>query len=395
MTDKNKELTDRFADLSRQAHKLVEDKGDSVWTDEEQANFDDIVNAMNNIKACMKREEDLRQADADAFFKNIQEPQSKNDKKVSFENAFKNYLRKGPKMDTEDLQILNEALNTGTDSAGGYTVPEELANYIINRMKAFGGMRQAADVISTTTGVKMNFPTSDGTEEMGEIVAENAGVSELAPTFGIRDLEVFKYSSKYIAVSWELLQDSNVDIVRFIVNRLSERIARIQNNHFTVGTGTGQPKGMITAATGATAVTAINFDSMMALIHSIDPAYRQGAYFMANDAAILTMSTLKDTTGRPLWLPDIVGGTPGTFLGKRILLNQDMPTANPVAYGDFKGYTIRDVRNSIEMRRFDEWNFAQKGQIGFCQWMRSGGNLLIPDAIRKMVVQAATPGVGG
>ena len=395
MTDKNKELADRFADLSRQAHQMVTDKGDSVWTDEEQTKFDNLVNEMNQIKAKQKNIENLRKADADAFFENVQQPQSKDDKVIPFNKAFQNYIRKGPKMDSEELQILNEALNTGTDSAGGYTVPEELANYVIEVMKEFGGMRQAANVISTSTGVKMSFPTSDGTAEMGEIVAENAAVSELAPTFGIRDLEVFKYSSKYIAISWELLQDTNIDIVRFIVKRLSERIARVQNNHFTVGTGTGQPKGMITAATGATAVTAIDFDSMMALMHSIDPAYRQGAYFMANDAAILTMSTLKDTTGRPLWLPDIVGGTPGTFLGKRILLNQDMPTANPVAYGDFKGYTIRDVIGSTEMRRFDEWNFAQKGQIGFCQWIRSGANLLVPDAIRKMVVQASAPGVGG
>lgn len=374
MAEKMKALRDRFEDLSRQANALVAEKGDSVWTNEEQSKFDGFVAEMNAIKAQQKSIEELRKADADAFFNNIQKPQNKNDKIV----AVGDYFRFG--------RIDNAALSKGTNTAGGYTVPEELAKRIIDQMKAYGGVRSVAQILSTDSGAKMSFPTSNGTAEVGAIVAENGAAGEMEPTFGIIDLNVYKYTSKYIAVSWELLQDSAVDIVGFVTNRLSERIARAQNAHFTTGTGTSQPQGIVTGATAATAVTAVDYDALNALVHTVDPAYRTGAKFMMSDAALATIETLKDTTGRPLWLPSMVNGDPGTIFGIPVVINNDMDTTNPVIYGKLDSYVVRDVRGSVEARRFEDSAFALNGQVAFCQWIRSGGVMLEPAAVAKMVV---------
>lgn len=371
------ELRGKINELNRQANNMIENKGGTIWTDEEQKSFDTIVNQIAAAKNQIASIEKLRENEADNFFNQngFAKPEDKEGQKAAFEM----YCRKGIVPDIEN------AMSKGTDADGGYTVPTDLATYVIEALKDFGGMRTAASVMSTESGVEMKWPTSDGREELGEIVGENAAVTEQAITFGITNLQVYKYSSKKLALSVELVQDSGIDIVRYVINRLATRIARAQNKHFTTGTGTGQPKGIVTAAT--TGVTgAISYDTMLQLKHSIDPAYRGRAAWMMSDAAVLSLALLKDTTGRPIWQPSMTSGSPDILLGQRIIVNNDMPEDKPIIYGDLGAYQIRDVRNSASLRRFDDSNFALNGQVGFCQWHRSGGNLLDTNAVKVFAV---------
>ena len=386
-----KALHSRFADLSRQANAKIAEKGDSVWTAEEQAQFDNWTEEMQRIKDQIRSIERMRDLDADKHFDNIINPNDK-DGGMSVMDAFDALIRKGfANISDEAKGVLRpmNALAKGTNADGGYTVPEELANYVIDQMKAFGGMREAAKVISTETGDKMKWPTSNGTTELGEIVGENAKTNTANPTFGIASLDVYKYSSKVIAISWELLQDSGVDIVKFITDRLAVRIARIQNQHFTVGSGTSEPKGIVTAAaanTGNVVTSAakdkVSYEDLVNLQHAIDPAYRNNVAFMMSDATLAGIRLLKDTVGRPIWgIDNMTSSSPVSLLGCRVIINQDMPAANPILFGDFSSYMIRDVRSSVEMRRFDDSKYAEYGQAGFCQWVRSGGDLLIPSGV--------------
>lgn len=385
-------LHSRFAELNRQANAMIADKGDSVWTAEEQAKFDNWTEEMSRIKDQIRSVERLREIDADKHFDNIVKQASGKDGEVTIADAFNALMRNGFENISDDAKRVLRPMNIlekGTNANGGYTVPEELATYVIDQMKAFGGMRQAAKVISTESGIKMKFPTSNGTAEVGEIVSEGAQISNLNPTFSIDTLEVFKYSSKSIAISWELLQDTGVDIVKFITDRLATRIARIQNQHFTVGAGTTEPKGIVTAAAANTAnvVTSaakdkVSYEDLVNLQHAIDPAYRSNVAFMMSDATLAKIRLLKDTVGRPIWgIDNMTSGSPVSLLGCRVIINQDMPAANPILFGDFSSYTIRDVRSSVEMRRFEDSKYAEYGQVGFCQWVRSGGALLIPSGV--------------
>lgn len=386
-------LRGRFDELSRQANKLVADKGDAVWTEEEQASFDALVDKMEACKKQMKSIEALREAEADKFFDVAVKHAPGKNGEVTFANAFDAVMRKGYKdLSDEERAVLRNETATGMSKGvladGGYTVPEELASYVIDAMKSFGGMREAAQVISTDSGISMKWPTSDGTSEVGEIVGENEKVSRLDPTFSYVPLDVFKYSSKSVAISWELLQDSGIDIVRFITRRLAQRIARIQNQHFTVGTGTGQPQGLVTGAVAAgstvTAASAgdVSYEDLVGLWHKVDPAYRNNVAWMMSDATLALVRKLKDGNRRPIWgVENMTAGAPASLLGARIIINQDMPSANPIAFGDFSGYMIRDVRNSLLMRRFDDSAYAEYGQAGFCQWQRSGGALIVPNSV--------------
>ena len=148
----------------------------------------------------------------------------------------------------------------------------------------------------------MTMPTSDGTTEEGEILGENTAAAAADPSFGVVNLGVHKYSSKTVAVPIELLQDSNADIEAFVNNRLITRLGRITNKHFTVGTGSSQPSGVLTGATlgvtGAKAqVDSVTYDDLVELEHSLDPAYREGGRcaFMFADT---TLKAIKEVEGR-------------------------------------------------------------------------------------------------
>lgn len=391
------ELREKISNLATQSQNLLNNKGDAIWSPEDQAKFDGFVNEINAAKQQVKNIETQRELDADKFF-NAAPAKKEDGVQVDALVAVALYLRNGTNVTNEQAIQIRNAMSTTTSSEGGFTVPAEIAAMVIEKLKAFGGMREAAYILSTAGGNPLNFPTSDGTNEIGEIVAENITTTTGDVTFGTVALPVYKYSSKQIALPVELIQDSAIDVIALVVARLAMRIARIQNAHFTTGTGTNQPAGMITQSgigkVGATGQTvAVTYDDLVDLKHAVNRAYRVGGRYMMNDLTIAAVSKLKDTTGRPIWVPAITEGAPDRLNGHAVVTNDDMAVmsanAKSIAFGDFSQYTIRDVKDSTTMRRFDDSAFALKGQVGFCGWTRSGGNLLEPSAV-KVYTNSAT-----
>ena len=390
-------LREKIANLATQSNNLLANKGDQTWTKEEQAQFDGFVNEIELAKGQIRALEKMREMEADNFFKDA--PAGANDDtEITSLVAVALYMRQGSNVTNEQAVAIRNAMSTTVATEGGYTVPTEIAKMVIERLKAFGGMREVAEVITTETGTGLNFPTSDGTGEEGEIVGENQPVTGQDITFGTVPLNTFMYSSKKIALPLQLIQDSAIDVIALVINRLATRIARIQNRHYTVGTGTTQPDGMIPKAgvgkIGATGQTVtIAYDDLVDLKHSINRAYRSAAKFMMNDLSVAVVSKLKDTTGRPIWVPSVDVGAPDSLLGFAVAINDDMAVmaanAKSIAFGDYSKYMIRDVASTTSMRRFDDSAFALQGQVGFCGWTRSGGNLVEPAAV-KVYTNSAT-----
>ncbi len=387
---------EKIANLAQSANHLLAEKGDQTWTNEEQVKFDGYTSEIELIKNQIKAAEKMRELEADTFFNAAP---AKKDDGVTIDAlaAVALYMRHGNNVSAEQAIAIRNAMSTTTAAEGGYTVPSEIAAIVIDKLKAFGGMREVAEVITTEAGTSLNFPTSDGTAEVGEIVGENAAAALGEMTFGTIGLNVFKYSSKKIALPVELIQDSAIDVIAFVVDRLATRIARIQNTHFTVGAGTTLPDGiMLKAATGVTGATGttltVTYDSLVDLKHSVNRAYRSNAKFMLNDLSVAIVSKLKDTTGRPIWVPSVDVGAPDTLLGHAVQINDDVAVmaanAKSIAFGDLSKYMIRDVANSTSLRRFDDSAFALLGQVGFCGWTRSGGNLIDTAAVRVYVNSA-------
>jgi HK97 family phage major capsid protein len=321
-----------------------------------------------------------------------------------FERAFDAYMRRGmSQLNQEQRGILEryEArdLSIGTNTAGGYTVPPGFLQRITDAMKAYGGMLNVANVINTDSGQPLVWPTADDTGNVGSILAENNAASTLDVTFGQKTLSAFMYTSGIVKVSYQLLTDSAFDLNAWLPEKFAARIGRAINAHFTTGTGGGtQPSGLVPGLSngkvGATGQTlTVTGDDLIDLIHSIDPAYRNGnGRFMMNDSSVKVVRKLKDTTGQYLWQPGLSQDTPDTILGYPVVINQDMPVmaanAKSIAFGDFNAaYVVRQV-TGVQVKRFDE-RFADALQVGFLSFARFDGT--VDDArAAKLYVNSAT-----
>ncbi|MBB4126226.1 HK97 family phage major capsid protein [Xanthomonas translucens] len=369
------------------------------WTEDDQKKYDDNVAEIERIDAAIERHQRVMDLTAERHMRaaGVREhdaPQgdSRGQAKSQEMKLFDRWARGGDSaLSAEDWKQVNAAMSGNpalNPEQGGYTVPTTLASQILDALKAYGGMRQVSDIIRTAGGEPMQYPTSDGTSEEGEIVAENQPATDADISFGTKGLPVYKYSSKVVTVPWELLQDSTSDISGFIERRLQTRLGRITNRHYTVGTGTGQPMGAATAAVvgkigAVAAIPAITYDDLIDLEHSVDPAYRLAARWMFHDDMLKLVRKVKDQQGRPIFVPGYEqgnpGGAPDRLLNRDIQINQHVASpaagAKSILFGDFSYYKIRDVM-AITMFRFNDSAYVKKGQIGFMAWMRTGGNLI-------------------
>lgn len=381
-------LRERRAELNKQARNLTE-QHQATWNASHTAEFDGLMEQVNNLDDQIKRTELAMSLDADRALADAGVREGGPAAASVRSRAFATLLRSGEQaLSAEERRAIANTMSTTTGSEGGFTVQTDVATSLVEALKAYGGMREVAQVIRTAAGNPLNYPTTDGTAEVGEIVAENGSATDADPVFGTVSLNPFKYSSKVITVPIELLQDSSVDIEALVMRRLAERIGRITNAHFTTGTGTGQPRGVATAATvgkaGTTGQTlTVTYDDLVDLQHSVNRAYRGNARWMFADTSLRVIRKLKDLEGRPIFVPGYeVGnpaGDPDRLLGAPIVINDDVAAmaanAKSILFGDFNYYLIRDVLD-LTILRFTDSAYAKKGQVGFLGWHRSGGNFI-------------------
>lgn len=400
-------LRERLAALSKDLKALNEAHPGAQWTQECQAKYDAGMAEYDSVKAELDRHQALLDKfTADSMSNSLQDAADRlvHKDKSPLAALHAKWLRGGDAaMSAQDWATIRATMSTTTPSEGGYTVATEIARSVADALKAYGGVRSVATVIQTAMGNPMAFPTSDGTSETGEQVAENAGATDADIAFGSVAVDCFKYSSKVVTVPIELLQDSSVDIEAFVNQRLVTRIGRITNTRFTLGTGSSQPRGVVTAAAagkvGASGqTTTVTADDLIDLEHSVDPAYRAlgRCAFMMNDATFKAIKKLKDTTNRPIFFPGYEGlgkAAPDTILGYPVVINQDIAvmaaSAKSILFGDFSFYIVRDAL-AMQMHRFTDSAYAKNGQVGFLMFSRHGGNLVDVGGAIKYYQNAAS-----
>jgi HK97 family phage major capsid protein len=321
-----------------------------------------------------------------------------------YREAFTGYLRHGMTGISESQRSMLEAnfrdQSAGTNSEGGYTVPTGFWAKVTETLKAYASVASIADVLATDAGNNIPWPTNDDTSNEGELLGENTAATNPGDlVFGQKTLVAYMYSSKIIPVSRQLLQDAGADIEAFVAKKIGERLGRITNRHFTVGTGTAQPQGFVagatTGVTGTTGqTTTVTYDDLVDLIHSVDAAYRAAGRcrFAMHDLSIAKIRKIKDSDGRPIWEPSVQAGVPDTLLGYGLTANNSMATmaanAKSVAFGDFaSALVVRQVKGG-EVLRLSE-RAAEKLQVWFLGFGRFDSKVQDSSAV-KLYVNSAT-----
>ena len=284
--------------------------------------------------------------------------------------------------------VLN-ALQEGTDSEGGYLVPDEFERTLVEALEEENVFRTLAHVIRTSSGDrKIPVVASKGSANW---VDEEGAYQESDDAFSQVSIGAYKLGTM-IKVSEELLADSVFDLEAYISREFARRIGAREEESFFNGDGKGKPLGILAAAGGAevgvtaASATAITADEVIDLFYSLKAPYRKNAVWLLNDATVKQIRKLKDSTGQYLWQPSLVAGTPDTILGRPVKTSAFMPTAaagaKTIAFGDFKYYWIAD-RQGRTFKKLSEL-FAATGQVGFMGIQRVDGKLILPEAIKVL-----------
>jgi HK97 family phage major capsid protein len=321
---------------------------------------------------------------------------------AAYTRAFGNFLRRGISgVRGEDRDLLEanfeelRAQGAGTDGAGGYTVPEGFRNKMVETMKAYGGLLGLVDVITTTSGNNLPWPTNDDSANEGAILGENSQITEQDMTFGQGSLKAHTYTSKLVRVSLQLMQDSAFNLDTWLPARLGVRIGRAIAGHVATGAGTTEPEGVTGFATGVTLptgnTTSVTYDGLLDLEHSVDPAYRERARYALSDGGLKAIRKLKDSQNRPLWVPSLAVGVPSTINGFGYTVDNKLPapaaSAKSIAFGDFQaGYVARVVSGAQVMRLSER--YADFLQVGFFGFQRFDGIRQDAAAVRVLVHSA-------
>ena len=306
----------------------------------------------------------------------------------AYKKAFWNAIRSK----TPRPEILN-ALQEGTDSEGGYLVPDEFERTLVQKLTAANVLRPLCHVIQTSYGDrKIPVVASKGTADW----VDEEGTYPLSDdTFSQVVLGAYKLATM-IKVSEELLSDSIFDIEGYVSEQFGKRIGDKEEDAFLTGNGVSKPIGILHTTGGAevgvttAGVAAITGDELIDLVYSLRAPYRKSAVFVLNDTTVKLLRKLKDGDGQYLWRPGITENAPDTILGHRIVTSEFMPGVSAgnksIAFGDFSYYWIAD-RQGRTFKRLNEL-YATTGQIGFLASQRLDGKLILPEAIKVLQQKA-------
>ena len=288
---------------------------------------------------------------------------------------------------------VQNALQVGTDSEGGYLAPDEFERTLVEALQEENLFRQLATLITTSSGDrKIPVVASKGTASW---VDEEGAIPESDDAFGQVSIGAYKLATM-IKVSQELLNDSVFNLERYIAREFGRRIGAKEEEAFFIGDGTGKPTGIFHSTGGAgvgvtaASASAITIDEIMDLFYSLKSPYRKNAVFITNDATIKAIRKLKDGNGQYLWQPSVTAGQPDNLLNRPLKTSAYVPViasaAKTIAFGDFSYYWIAD-RQGRSFQRLNEL-FAATGQVGFKATQRVDGKLILAEAVKVLQMKA-------
>ena len=313
------------------------------------------------------------------------------EKKGRASDAYKKAFWNG--MRSKHASVSN-VLSEGTDSEGGYLVPDEYENTLVQALEGENVIRGRSHVITTSNGThKIPVVASKGEASW---IDENGAYPEDDDTFAQVNIDAHKVGT-IIKVSEELLNDSAFNLESYFAQEFGRRIGTKEEEAFINGNGSSKPTGILTSAeVGVTTASdkTITADEIIDLFYSLKGSYRRNAVWVLNDTTVKAIRKLKDNNGQYIWQPALKDGDHDTLLGRPILTTGAMPEiaadAKPVIFGDLSYYWIGD-RQGVTFKRLNE-RYADMGQVGFLASKRVDGKLVLPEAIKVLKMKTAAAG---
>lgn len=376
-----------FLDSKRNANETLSEE-DSKTYDSMEKTIVDLGKEIQRLERQAEIESEMNKATSTPITgkpNNVTGEVKKGTASAEYSKAFWNSIR------NRNFYDVRNDLSVGADSEGGYLVPDEFENTLVEALESENIFRKLATVIKTSNGDrKIPIVTSKGEANW---VDENGTYTPSDDVFGQTVLSAHKLSTA-IKISEELINDSAFDMTSYISREFARRMGAKEEEAFFIGDGVGKPTGIFAssggAEIGATAQTsAITFDDVMEIFYSLRSPYRKNAVWVLNDSTVKALRKLKDSNGNYIWQPSVSAGIPDTIFNRPYYTSSYIPelkAGNKVmAFGDFSYYWISD-RQGRSFKRLNEL-FAMTGQIGFIASQRVDGKLTLSEAVKVLDIR--------
>ena len=306
----------------------------------------------------------------------------------AYHKAFWDSIRQRHFIDVQNV------LTIGTDTEGGYLVPDEYEKKLVDALQEENFFRSLATIIKTASGDR-KIPVVTGHGE-ASWMDENGLYPESDDSFGQISIGAHKLGTA-IKISDELLNDSVFNLETYIASEFARRIGTKEEEAFFVGDGASKPTGVfIDAEEGVTASANITFDDIMDLYHALRIPYRRKAVWILHDTTVKALRKLKDLNGNYIWQPSVQVGQPDMILSRPYYTTSFAPELksgnSPILFGDFSYYWIAD-RQGRSFKRLNEL-YAANGQVGFLASQRVDGKLVLTEAVKKLTIKGGSSGGG-
>ena len=264
-------------------------------------------------------------------------------------------------------------------SDNGAVIPTTIANRILDTVKQMAPLYNLATKFNVKG--KLDFPVAS--KEISTAYAtEFTALTSSNVGFTKRTLDGFLVGA-LSKVSVSLINNAQFDIVSYVVNKVAESIALFLEKEIIKGAGTTAMTGVLTdtlVKTVETADTIPTADEFIAVQAEVPQQYQAGAMWLVSKATLLAMRQLKDQNGRYFLQNDLTNGFGYTFLGKPVMVSDQMEDAN-VVYGDFSGYYI-NVHENASIKVLNE-KYADEHAVGVVAWLEVDGKVMEEGKIVK------------
>jgi HK97 family phage major capsid protein len=316
-------------------------------------------------------------------------------------SEFSNYIRTGSDV------VFKKSMSNKTGEDGGHLVPNVITMRINDQMRFLSPMRSIAKITTISTNC-IDMLIDSKKPDAGWLSADNDNVDETdSPEIRKIKIPVHEIYAKPKA-SQRLLDDSQINVDDWLVGKIAEKIAALENSAFINGDGTDKPRGFLnyesektadsereygklqhfcTGAQGKFESNESAVDILIDIACSLKPIYIRNAKWIMSRSALSVIRKLKNKDGINLWQPSLSESTPPTLLGYPVIIDDDMPALKDdvksasIAFGDFHcGYQIID-RQGLKILRDP---YSSKPFIEFYASKRTGGAVVDFDAIKVL-----------
>lgn len=376
----------------------IDENGEErAFTEEEQSKFDALEKSANALKKTIEAEERARELDMKpAEEKKPEEKKTKTaeERALAEERAFADFIR--GVVSEERTDDVNMAKTDGTA-----TIPTSIANKIITKVYDICPIAQLATRYNAKGTLTIPYypasVTNDNVTTTPDIAMDYASeFSELASTsgkFASITLQGF-LAGVLTKVSKSLVNNSQFDIVGFVIDHMAENIARWLEKELLVGT-VSKIRGLADATNEviATAASYITGDDLINLQDSVKDAFQKNAVWIMNPATRNAIRKLKDGEQRYLLNPDMTAKWGYTLLGKPVYVSDNMPaisaSAKVIYYGDMSGLALK-LSEELDIEVLRE-RFATEHALGIVGYMECDSKIENEQKIAVMTMDASDP----